>query len=110
GTAGPPPGPPGRRATWRAPWCPDRARPPPRRRPELEPGDRASASTGDQRYDHAPDDAEDDDRQDRADVDAHSAGTDRRDHAAEDIEVRIDHLVDEVDSRSQPRVVGHPGD
>src|SRR5829696_1733676 len=104
---------PGRRARparSQGPSSPDRAPPRARTPPAPAQRQRGTSSTVNQRYDHAPDDEEDDDRDHRTDVDCHAASAERRDHPSEEVQIRVDHLMDEVDGRPQPRVVGHPRD
>ena len=50
------------------------------------------------------------DGDDRAQVEREAAAPDGRQDAAEEVQVRVGDLVDEVDDRAQDRVVGHARD
>ncbi len=58
----------------------------------------------------APGDEEHDQADHRAEVEREAAAADRRQDAAEEVEVGVGGLGDEVEDRAQRRVVGHPRD
>ena len=65
------------------------------------PGARTTCSPADRADDHDLDDVQDEDRQDRAEVEREAAAAERRDHAAEEVEVGVGDLLDEARRRAR---------
>ena len=72
------------------------------------PGAGGRRSPGDQADDEPCGTNEHDDPDHRAEVEREAAPADRRQEAAEEVQVGVGRLGDEVEDRAQPRAVGHP--
>src|SRR5881275_278439 len=80
------------------------------RAPGRKPSATRRSPRGDRAHHDRADYEQDEDPDDRAQVEREATASDGRQDAAKQVQIRVRHLVDEIDDRAQRRVVRDPGD